>query len=250
MKLRTVLTLVLLLFVPLIGSAAKKRQPFSLEISPSSSGMPLVTLTASGVPLNDVAERLAKKLGTTIDVSAAARSFPVTTELDRQPLDLTLREVAPQAYVDGILTGGNDQVKILAIHLRMAGEPAPPLAELQKRSTETVMFFGNTEDPGVDPFEGQLAVTVRNGSLRVLAKRQPVSVVVARIADALGIPFELVGDASEVIDVSVADASVEQLMRALTPAVQLYFRKDLATLKTTPVRIVVQEPFPASDGKP
>ena len=253
MRIRTALTVLLLLFVPLTGHAAKKKKPLALDVTPSSAGLPLVTLTASDAPLGEVAERLAKKLATTVDVSAAAKKFRVTTELDQQPLDLTLRELAPQAYVDGILIGGNGKggtgkTVILAIHLRTAGEPAPPLAELRKSNSETIMVSGNTEDPDSDPLENALDVTYRNERLRVFAKGQPLSVVVARIADALGIPFELIGDSREMIDVSVADATLEQAMSALTQSVKLYHRKDLATFRLTPVRLVLQEPVSATGG--
>lgn len=251
MKIRTALTVFLLVCVPLTGHAAKKKKPLEIEVSQSSGGQPLVTLTASDAPLGEVAERLAAKLKTTIDVSAAARNFRVTTELDQQPLDLTLRELAPQAYVDGVLTGGGTgKMTVLSIHLRTAGEEAPALEELKKSSSEVIMFFGNTEDPAVDPFEGKLDVTYRNDRLRVFAKTQPLSVVAFRIADALGIPFELLGDSRDVIDVSVADATLEQAMAALPPSVKLYHRKDLSTFRVTPVRLVVQESFEPAKANP
>src|ERR1700741_1555193 len=103
MRIRTALTVLMLVCVPLTGHAAKKKKPLALEVSPSSVGLPMVTLTASDEPLGEVAARLAAKLKTKIDVSPSARNFRVTTELDQQPLDLTLRELAPQAYLDGIL---------------------------------------------------------------------------------------------------------------------------------------------------
>ena len=245
MNIRTVIPILLLVLVPLTGQAAKKKQPLTVEVSPSSGGLPLVTATASNAPLGEIAERLEKKLATKIDVSAAARDLRVTTELDRQPLDLTLRELAPQAYLDGILSGGGaGKTAILIIHLRTAGEPAPAMAELKKRFSEVFMFSGNTEDPNIDPSEGKLDVTWRNGRLRVFGKKQPLSVVVARIAEELGIPFELIGDSREVIDVAVTDATLEQAMSALTPSVKLYYRKNLATFGMTPVRLVLEEPFP------
>jgi hypothetical protein len=244
MRIRTLVTVLLLVVVPLTAHAAKKKKPLAVEVSTTADGLPLVTLTASNAPLSDVAERLAKKLGTTIDVSPAARTFRVTTELDEQPLDLTLRELAPQAYVDAVLTGGGaGKTTVLAIHLRSAGEAAPSLQELAKSRSDVIMFSGHTEDPGIDPLEDTLEVTYRNDRLRVFAKGQPLSVITARIAEALGIPLELIGDSHEVIDVSIADATVEQAIRALTPAVKLYHRKDLATYRMTPVRLVVQEPF-------
>ena len=251
MRIRTLLTVFLVVCVPLTAHAARKKKPLAVEVSASSDGLPLVTLTASGAPLGEVAERLAKKLGTTIDVSAAARNFRVTTELDQQPLDLTLRELAPQAYVDGILSGGGTgKTVVLSIHLRSAGEAAPSVEELAKRTSEVMMFFGNTEDPSIDPLEDKLEVTWRNDRLRVFAKQQSLTVVVARIADALGIPLELAGDSREVIDVAVSDATLEQAMSALTPSVKLYHRKDLATFRLTPVRLVVQESFEPVKANP
>lgn len=50
------------------------------------------------------------------------------------------------------------------------------------------------------------------------------------------------------IDVSVADATLEQAMSALTPSVKLYHRKDLATFGLTPVRLVLQEPVSGTGG--
>lgn len=250
MRIRTFLTALLLVCVPLTGHAAPKaKKPLAVEVAASSDGQSLVTLTASDAPLGEVADRLAAKLGTKIDVSPAARNFRVTTELDQQPLDLTLRELAPQAYVDGVLTGGNGKTTVLSIHLRTAGETAPPLEELSKRTSEVFMFSGNTEDAAADPLADKLEVTYRNGQFRVFAKQQPVMVVVARIAEVLGIPLELLGDSLELVDLSIADATLEQTMRALTPSVKLYHRKDLATFQVTPVRLVVQAPT-AEPAKP
>ena len=242
MKIRAALTILLLATVPLSAQAAKEKAPLTIETTSAATGLPLVTLTASETPLGEIAGKLAESLGTTIEVSESARDFRVTTALDEQPLDLTLRELAPQAFIDGTLTGGTGQTTILTIHLRSAGESAPPLDKLKTRTAETFMISGHTEDAALDPLEGGLDVTYRNGRLRVLAKRQALSVVVARLAEVLDIPFELVGDSREMVDVSLSEATIEQVVVALTPSVKLYHRRDLATLTTTPVRLVIEEP--------
>lgn len=244
MRLRTALTILLLVAVPVTSQAAKKKKPLTVDVTPAAIGLPLVTMTASNAPLSEVADKLGKKLGTTIDVSPAARAFRVTVALDQQPLDLTLRELAPQAYLDGVLSGGaSGKTEIRAIHLRSAAEAAPSVEELAKRSSDVMMFYGNTEDAAADPFKGELEVEFRNGRLRVFARKQPLSVVVARIAEAIGIPLEIIGDPFTPIDVSVGDATLEQVMGALTPEVKLYHRRDLATLQLKPVRFVVEAPF-------
>jgi len=251
MRFRTAFALALLVVSALTGHAEKKKKALAVHVTAPATGLPRVTLTASNAPVSEIAERLAKELKTNVDVSASARALRVTTALDDQPLDLTLRELAPQAYIDGILNGGsNGKLEIQTIRLQTAGESAPPLTELQKRGSETIMFFGNTEDPAVDPFEGKLEVAYRNGRLRVFAKGQPVSVVVSQIADALGIPLELIGDPLELIDVSVNDATLEQTMKALPSTVKLYQRMDLATYQVTPVRLVVQMPFEKTSTNP
>lgn len=250
MRIRAACTIALLVFVPLTGHAAKKKKPLSLEVSRQEGALPLVTLTASNVPLGEIAKRLATQLGTTVDVSEGSRSFRVTTELHRQPLDLTLREIAPRAYVDGVLAGGTGDTTILSIHLRGAGETEPALTELKKSRSEVVMFFGNTEDEAIDPLEGQLEVVYRNERLRVFARQQPLSVVVYKIAETLGIPFELIGESRDLVDVSISDASIEQAMRALHPSVRLYHRKDLATFAMTPVRLVLDGSPPAVAAQP
>src|SRR5262249_37188164 len=119
----------------------------------------------------------------------------------------------------------------------------PSLEKMKQRTSEVVMFFGNTEDPSVDPFEGKLEVTYRNERLRVFAKGQPLAVVASKLTEALGIPLELIGDPLDLVDVSVNAATPEQVMKAFPPAAKLYYRVDLATLRTMPVRLVVQAAF-------
>jgi hypothetical protein len=250
MKMRAAIAVSLVLLFTPAGNAASKKKPLALKVSVPAGGLPLVTLTASDVPLGEVAEHLARTLGTRVDVSAGARELRVTTKLDRQPLDLALRELAPRAYLDGVLAGGTGNPMILAIHLHAAGDAEPPLTELRRTTSDALIVVGNTEDPAENPLAGQLEVTFRNERLHVFAKKQPLSIVGYKIAEALGIPFELSGDPREVVDLAVRDASLEQAMRALPSSVRLYHRKDLATLEVTPVRVVVQAPAPPPDPIP
>lgn len=256
MKIRAALAVLLLPLASLAAGAEKKEtpaaqgKPLAVEVSTASDGLPLVTLAASEAPLIRVAERLSRALGTAVEVSAAARELRVTANLDQQPLDLTLRKLAPQAWVDAVLIGGPSTVEIRAIYLSTAGEPAPSLERLKKRHSDVLMFYGHTEDPGADPFEGELEVTYRNDRMRVFARSQPLVVVASRIADALGIPLELKGDSLEVIDASIAEGTLEEVLQALTPSAKLYYRLDLATLRMTPVRLVVEAPSGPAPASP
>jgi hypothetical protein len=241
---KTTPLLLLLLLMPLSAGAAEKPR-LTLKVDRVADGIPAITMTATKEPLSAVARALARELGIPVEVSEAAGTLPVTVKVYRKPLDLVLRDLAPQAYIDGILRGGSEGgIKLFAIHLSMAGEPAPSLAKLKQRTSDVIMFSGDTEDPDIDPLAGKLDVAYRNQRLRVQARSQALSVVAYRIADAIGIPLEIIGDSPELIDVSIADGSLEQVMGALTPSVRLYYRVDLATLRLTPVRMVVQAPDP------
>jgi hypothetical protein len=245
MRLRISLAALFVLLMALAAEGKKKETP-TVSVKSATAGLPRVTVLAADVPLVEIAQRLAKQLGTSVELSPAARALRVTTRQKQRPLETLLRALAPRAFVDQILTGGSGKVEIVAIHLQTAGEAPPSLAKLTTRSSDTMLFFGDTEDASADPFAGKLEVAYRDGRLHIRANRQPLPDVVARLAEVLRIPFDWNGEMRELIDVNVKDATLEQAMRALNSSVKLYQRTDLTTGYVTPVRLVVEDAAPIS----
>ena len=74
------------------------------------------------------------------------------------------------------------------------------------------------------------------------AKRQPLTAVLFEVANKVDIPFEMKYDSSEIVDVDLNNATMEQVVRTLSPNIRLYQRTDLQTYETRPLRIVLAPP--------
>ena len=171
----------------------------------------------------------------------------VTVDFGGLNLEATLRMLAPQPYVDYV-TGGDDpeQPKPLAVYLQGANEHPPSSTASVRGSSEAILIEGNTEDStdgqAQTKEEDPLKVTFANNQLSVRAHKQPLSVVLFRIANEIGVPFELRYESPEVIDVEFSNYSLEQAVRSLSPEVRFYYRLDLQTFQAQPLRMVLVAP--------
>jgi len=66
--------------------------------------------------------------------------------------------------------------------------------------------------------------------------------VLGEIANKVDIPFEMKYDSTEVVDVDLSNATMEQVVHTLSPNIRLYQRTDLQTFETRPLRIVLAPP--------
>ena len=161
-------------------------------------------------------------------------------------LEATLRMLAPQAYVDYVAGGDDPEPKPLAIYLQALNERPP--ATTVRGTSEAILIEGDTEE-GTDSTEQKkkeeedpLRVTFANNTLSVRARKQPLSVVLYKIATEVGVPFEMRYESPEVVDVEFTNYSVEQAVRSLSPAVRFYYRLDLQTFQVQPLRIALVAP--------
>jgi hypothetical protein len=126
------------------------------------------------------------------------------------------------------------------------------MTEVVKGSNEAVLIEGDTEE-GVGTEEEQrqrdeqnpLKVTYTQNQLSVRARQQPLSVIVAKIAGEIGVPFEMRHTSAEAVDVDFKNYTLEQAVRALSPSVRLFYRSDLQTFQILPLRMVLAAPATA-----
>jgi antitoxin component of RelBE/YafQ-DinJ toxin-antitoxin module len=118
-----------------------------------------------------------------------------------------------------------------------------------KGTSEAILIEGDTEEGTGDEEaqkkrdeENPLKVSYARNNLSVRARKQPLTVVLFKIASELGIPFELRYESPEVVDVDFNNYTVEQAIRGLSPAVRLFYRTDLQTYEMQPLRIVLGAP--------
>ena len=228
--------------------AAKEKRTWTLRMSKDTPAS--FTLKAKEARLGEIAEEIGRLLKSQVYVSPLLANERVSLEFSGMPLEAVIRMLAPQAYID-YEVGGGDQAppKALAIYLSALNEKPPSTTEVVKGTSEAILIEGDTEEGTGDEEarkkrdeENPLKVSYARNNLSVRARKQPLTVVLFKIASELGIPFELRYESPEVVDVDFDNYTVEQAIRGLSPAVRLFYRTDLQTYDVQPLRIVLAAP--------
>lgn len=210
------------------------------------------TVKAKDAPLPEITGELSRLLKTQFTLSPLLAKQKVTLDFGGLNLEATLRMLAPQSYVDYVAGGeGADEPKPLAIYLQAYNERPPATTAAVRGSAEAILIEGDTEE-GTEAEaqrkkaeEEPLRVSWANNQLSVRARKQPLSVVLFRIASEVGVPFELRHESNEVVDVEFQNFSLDQAMRTLSPGVRFYYRLDLQTFQVQPLRLALLPPASA-----
>jgi hypothetical protein len=233
---------------PAARDAAAKTDKSTWRLKVTTTQPRLINLKAEHALVEEIGQTLSRKLDVPIRISPVMSKARVTLEFTSTPLEGALRMLAPQPYVDYEVTGdAGAPPKIVAIYLYAMNEPPPGDAEVVRGDSEALLIEGNTED-GVegeserDKQEKALTVKVERNQVTLHAKRQPLTAVLFEIANKVDIPFEMKYDSSELVDLDLSNATMEQVVRSLSPNIRLYQRTDLQTYETRPLRIVLAPP--------
>jgi hypothetical protein len=213
-----------------------------------STGQPrLISLKADGARAPEIAAELQRKLDIPVKLSGVMEKARLTIEFTGTPLEGALRMIAPQPYIDYEVTGDTGVAKPVAIYLYGLNEPPPADTEVVRGDSEAILIEGNTEEgteaeSEKDRQEKALNIKIERNQVTLHAKRQPLTAVLFEIASKVDIPFEMKYDSSEIVDVDLNNATMEQVVRTLSPNIRLYQRTDLQTYETRPLRIVLAPP--------
>jgi hypothetical protein len=263
LRLAPIVSLLALLTFPLAHfveaqSADARRQSSSAEAGGKpqektwsvkmSKGTPRTfTVKAKEARLSEIAAELTRLTKVPVTVSPLMSKQLVNSDFGGMNLEATARMLAPQAFIDYVEGGGDAEPKPLAIYLQALNERPPAANESVHGNSEAILIEGNTED-GTDADaqkkeqEDPLQVTFANNQLSVRARKQPLSVVLYKIANEVGVPFELRYESPEVVDVEFDNYTIDQAVKSISPEVRLYYRLDLQTMQTQPLRIVLVAP--------
>ena len=211
------------------------------------------TVKATGANLSDITGELGRLLKVPVVLSPVMEKQRVNLDFAGLNLEATLRMLAPHPYVDYEAGGDDPQPKPLTLYLNALNERPPSTSAAVKSSSEAVLIEGDTEE-GTEEYEKKkekegdepaLSVSYRRNQLSVVARKQPLTVVLFKIAGAVGIPFEMRYETNEIVDVEFKDYTLEQALRSLSPRVRLFYRADLQTFEVQPLRISLVAPAPA-----
>lgn len=206
------------------------------------------TVKAKDAPLPEITGEISRQLKIPFTLSPLLEKQKVTLDFGGLNLEATLRMLAPQAYIDYVTGGDDPEPHPLAVYLQGANERPPSATAAVHGNSEAILIEGNTED-GLDDQaqkkdEDPLTVTFSNNLLSVRAHKQPLSVVLYKVAQEMGVPFELRYESPQIIDVEFTNYSLEQALKSLSPEVRFYYRLDLQTFQAQPLRMVLVAPTP------
>lgn len=230
------------------AQAAKPKDTKGIWRLKVSTGQPrLLSLKADRAFAREIAAELSRKLDIPVKLSDVMEKARVTIEFTGTPLEGALRMLAPQPYIDYEVTGDTGVAKPVAIYLYGLNEPPPADTEVVRGDSEAILIEGNTEDgteaeSEKNKQEKSLNIKIERNQITLHAKRQPLTAVLFEIASKVDIPFEMKYDSSEIVDVDLNNATMEQVVRTLSPNIRLYQRTDLQTYETRPLRIVLAPP--------
>jgi hypothetical protein len=233
------------------SAPAKDARPWSVRMSTDAPHT--FTVKAKEAPLPEVTAEFSRLLKVPVTLSPLLSKQRVTLDFSGMNLEGALRMLAPQAYVDYVAGGDDGQPRPLAVYLQGFNERPPSPTATVKGTTEAILIEGDTEE-GVGDEEARrkreeqnpLRVTFERRQLSVRARKQPLTVVLFRIASEIGVPFELRWESPDVVDVEFDNYSIEQAVRALSPAVRLYYRINLQSFDVQPLRLALVSPAPGN----
>jgi hypothetical protein len=263
---------------------AKKLAPgtFQLHVEKNDFGLPFISLKANRARATEIAASLERELKTSVLLSPLMKQTRATVEFEDVPLQTALGLLAPEGYVDtGIVTGKAGEAPLLVeIYLGAANEPAPPPSGAAKSVGRQAFFIaGNTEESTANPayeeakkkFEEKERLATEKGEvdkvvsddddemlvvkyddrkklITVRAKQAPLTGVLYKIAEKLGIVFELgaidpdIKVLREVVDKNLNEYTVLDALRALSPEVVVYMRTDIHGVEPVPMRLALELP--------
>ena len=225
------------------GKLAKGK--FTLKVV--SGHASAVDLKANAASVAEIAAKLSKEFEIPVLLSPVMQKARVSIEFESMPLEGAVRMIAPQPYADYEISGdGSTMAKLVALYLYALNEPPPSESAVVRGDSEAILISGNTEEgteaAAKDEQETSLSVKIERNQFTVRARKQPLTAVLYEIASKVDIPFEMKYDSSEVVNVDLNNATIEQVVRTLSPNIRLYQRTDLQTYETRPLRLVLAQP--------
>ena len=220
------------------------RPDYALRIS--TKDLITISLKAERTPLSNIAGEISKRTKVPVLLGRSAGKRQVTTDFKALLLEPAMQLLAPRVYIDyEINRSPGAPPQPVGIYLNDEDDAPPAINAVIANNSQAMLIEGNTEE-GLEteaaPKDQPLRVTYERSALTVKAKQQPLAVVLYKIANELGIPFELKGDSGEVVDIDINRLPLEDAVLRMSPHVRLYVRADLQRLERRPFLMVLVAP--------
>jgi hypothetical protein len=226
------------------------KPPFTLSIK--SQPILNISLKADKARLSEIADAISKRLKVPVFLGTAMEKEVISTEFSELTLEPAMQLLAPSVYIDyEVRTGAGAAPHPLGIFFYAADQGEPPVTAVVTGSSQSLLVEGDTEEGTEAKTDEQrkkeeeqpLKVSYAKNLLSVKAKKQSLVLVLLKIGEQLGIPVDIENQTQEMVDVEVSNMPVEDVVRRLSPNIQLFLRADLTHAERRALRLVLSEPL-------
>jgi hypothetical protein len=228
------------------GQPAKEtKPPFTLRVTQDQ--IIGISLKAQDATVKEIVTELSKRLKIPIAMTPIIERHRVTVNFSDLVLEPAMQQLAPQVFIDyEIHTMPGKAPRPVGIFLQGYNEVTPPENAVVHGNSDVMVIEGDTEDTGEakedDEKEKELKVRYEKGELTVVARKQPLVVVLYAIANEIGVPLEVTSEIVDPVSVNIQKASVESALERISQNIRFYLRADLMTQERKPLRIVLVGP--------
>lgn len=217
-----------------------------------------ISLKAEKARLVEVSEELSKRLKVPVFLGPVMEKQLISVEFSELTLEPAVQLLAPVVYIDyevNMATGAPPRP--IGIFLYAYNQSEPPANAVVPGNTQSLLIEGDTEE-GVEPEseedkkkleEQPLRILFEKNHLSVKAKQQPLSLVLLKIGEELGIPVDIQYASTEIVNIEISKLSVEDAIRRLSPNILLFVRADLQHFERRALRLVLAEPAKITQGE-
>lgn len=225
------------------GKKQAKIKPEKLEVSVEHliDNSKQFTVKAENADINKLARILSSEMAIPVVLSPLVKNNKVDLDIEKFPLEMALREIAPHPRIDYIASQKTKGVpKPAAIYLSGYNEKEPLIEKSLQSRSAAIVFEGDTESTETDSPDRHLKISINEkGRLSVFARQQRVSYILSEIAQATGLSFDLRYDSDELIDIEIRNETLTEALTRISPFVTVYLRKDLLTGNTSILKVAL-----------
>ena len=233
-------------------------RPFRVSVK-DNFGSPVVSLQAKKAKRSEVAAEIGRLLKVPVIVGGSLKEELLTLDLEDFPLDAAMKRLAPRPVIDYMIIGGGDSTRpakkrALAIYLLGPGDKAPADGPWNENKSGGQMMVGwvyeteEEEKAALEKKKNELQVTYNEGLFTLNVYQQFLTDVLQEVAAQAHIPFAILTrngaqkEIDQVVTWNVSGVGFEELTNTWFPnGVRLYWRTDLATDVSKPLRLTIED---------
>lgn len=237
---------------------SQKGRTWQIKIK-DSFGVPFISLQAKKAPRSEISAELGRMLKIPVVLGASVKQQQITGDFEDQPLEAVVKLLAPRPFIDYIISGGGDTThaarkRPIAVYLLGEDDKVPADSPWKTNKAAGQLIVGmvyataEEEKEALEKKRSDLQVAYNEGLFTVRVYKQFLTDVLQEVADQARVPFAILTtngaqkEIDQVVTWNMAGVNFEELTNTWFPnGVRLYWRTDLASDISTPLRLTIED---------